>query len=365
MSTVAIIHAAEDTLPARALAEKLRQGKLAVVLEKQPGEQLRSAVQGAKVTIALWSPRSVAQPELVEDATFARGKSKLVHAVMQNAAAPEPFRNEKIANLTGWRGEDAFPGWRELAKLVTDRAGVSPLPPPAPRPPSGFFQPGVVNPAAEAEAERRATTARKQQGRQPQRQSNAQPRSAAAPRTAPAGASAASSNGGGGRTMLIAVIAFVVVAAIGGGGYWFWSQSQGAQSTSAAWDAVDTSSAAALRSFISGDPGDYRDEAEAALASLEERSFEAASDADTIEALEAFLNDFPQSEHALVARGRIAELRTLQQEPAEEVVPTPQPIDPDLLPPTTTPEASSGGPTAITPPANEAPSEPEADPPTN
>jgi len=59
MATVVVIHAAEDTLPARALAEKLRQAKLDVVLEKQPGDELRDAVKAAPVTIALWSPRSI------------------------------------------------------------------------------------------------------------------------------------------------------------------------------------------------------------------------------------------------------------------------------------------------------------------
>ena len=46
MATVAIIHAAEDTLPARALAEKLRAAKLSVQLELPPGEELREAVKG-------------------------------------------------------------------------------------------------------------------------------------------------------------------------------------------------------------------------------------------------------------------------------------------------------------------------------
>jgi hypothetical protein len=359
MATVAIIHAADDALPARALAEKLRQAKLTVVLEKPPGEQQRNAAQGAKVTIALWSPRAVAQPAIAEDVAFARSKSKVVHACMQNAAIPESFRGDKSVNLTGWRGEDTFPAWRELAKLVTDRAGVSPLPPPAPRPASGFFQPGVVNPDAMAAAEKRAAQQRRSQPQRAQQQRQAPRPAQRAPQQAQRSAPsrAQSGGGGGGRTMMIAVATFVAVALVGGGGYYFWSQSQGAQSTSAAWDGVDTSSADALRAFISGDPGEYRDDAESALASLEERSFEAASDADTIEALEAFLNDFPESEHALSVRGRIAELQTLTPTPEEEALPEEaEATDPDLVPPGTTPDAS-GGPAPLTPPAENPPSE--------
>ena len=108
MASVAIIHAAEDALPARALAEKLRQAKLTVVLEKNAGEEQRNAAKDAKVTVVLWSPRSNGQQALIEDAQFAKGKSKLLHACMQNAAAPDAFKNDKIINLTGWRVEDDF-----------------------------------------------------------------------------------------------------------------------------------------------------------------------------------------------------------------------------------------------------------------
>ncbi len=61
-----------------------------------------------------------------------------VHVRMQNAAAPGPFANEPVIDLTGWRGEDDFPAWREVANAVTERAGVTPPPPAPPRPPSGF-----------------------------------------------------------------------------------------------------------------------------------------------------------------------------------------------------------------------------------
>jgi hypothetical protein len=366
MPTVVIIHAAEDTLPARALAEKLRQAKLTVELEKQPGEDLRTAVKSAPVTVALWSPRSAAQPALAEEVAFARGKSKVFHALMQSAQAPEQFRGDKSVNLTGWRGEDDFAPWRELAKLVTDKAGVAPLPPPAPKPPSGFFQPGRPGdagaPAAPQQQQRAGAQPRQQQRPAPQQQ--AQPR----PAPRPAAGAPAAEKSGGGRALVIAAIAFIVVAIAGGGGYWFWSQSQNAQATSAAWENVERNDAAALRAFISGNPGDFRDEAEAALVELEERTYEAASDADTIEAFEAFLNDFPDSEHAIAARGRIAELRTLPETPeaAETAEVTPEaPADPDLVPPGATPEASGGGPVTLTPPTEEPPSDEPADAPTN
>lgn len=381
MASVAIIHAAEDALPARALAEKLRQAKLTVVLERAAGEEQRNAVKDAKVTVALWSPRSNEQKPLIDDAVFAKSKSKLLHACMQNAAAPDAFRNDKIINLTGWRGEDDFPAWRELAVLVTERAGVAAPPPPAPKPPSGFFQPGLVREAQPASAGAPARSAPPRQSAPPPQRTQAAPpppRAAPAPRPQQAppprvAEPAREQSGGGGRMVLIAIVTFVVVALVGGGGYYFWNQSQNADATATAWEAVDTSSADAIRAFLDGDPGDYRDEAQQALAQLEERSFEAASDADTIDALETFVNDFPESEHALAARGRIAELQSLQPPPA---VPDPNapldpnalatPLDPDLVPPGSTtapaptpaPPETTGGPAPITPPA-----QPETPPP--
>lgn len=363
MPSVVIIHAGEDTLPARALAEKLRAANLTPILEQSNSEALRTAIKTAAVTIALWSPRSVEQASLADEVSFARGKSKVVHATMQNAAAPEAFRSDKTVNLTGWRGEDDFPAWRELAKLVTEKAGVKPLPPPAPRPASGFFQPGAVRETAGATAApspargRPAPQAAPQQARSAPRPASAPTpqRTQAPPRAAPP--PAPSEGGGGGRGMMIAIITFVVVAVAGGGGYYFWNQSQ-SSATTTAWDGVAQNDADALRAFLAGDPGDYRDEAQAALAALEERSYESASDSDTIEAFEAFLNDFPESEHAIAARGRIAELQSMPAEvPVEEVDPNAlppteaTPPDADLVPPDSTAATPDGGPATITPPA--------------
>ncbi len=359
MPSVVIIHAPEDTLPARALAEKLRLAKLNVVIEKPPGEELRSAVKGAAVTLALWSPRSVAQGELTDEVAFARGKSKVFHVCMQSAQPPAQFNGDPAVYLTGWRGEDEFPAWRELAKLVTAKAGVAPLPPPPPRGPSGFFQPGRVEtggaPAARSPQQRGAAQQQPRQAPRPVQPPQSQARSAP-PRSAPAAAERPQS-GGGGRGMMIAIIALAVAVAAGGGGYFFWRQSQSAQSTSAAWEEVELNDASAIRAFIGGDPGDFRDEAQAALAELEERSFEAASEIDTIEAFEAFLNEFPESENAIPVRGRIAELQTLAPVEAEALPPT-ETLDPDLVSPGTNPEAS-GGPAPITPPPAQAPSSDE------
>lgn len=359
MPTVVIIHAPDDAMPARALAEKLRQTRVTVTLDKPLGEETRAAVKSAQAAIVLWSPRSVSQQALADDVEFARGKPGVIHACMQNTQAPERFRSDRTVNLTGWRGEDEFPAWRELAQLVTDKVGLAPLPPPPPRSGSGFFQPGRPSDAGPPPRpmpqprQRAPASSAPRSAPQPSRPA---PVASAPPRPAQRAPLHAVPDdppprkGGGG--LVIALVALVAVAAAGGGGYYFWTQSQNARTTSAAWESVEQNNAASLRAFIAGDPGEYRDEAETALAELEERTFEAASDSDTVEALEAFLNDFPDSEHALVVRGRIAELRSQSQPPEVATLPADgATTDPDLVPPGSAP----AGPAQLTPPPAPAP----------
>lgn len=371
MPSVVILHAADDALPARALGEKLRQANLTPVIEKAAGEDRQNAIKNAAAAIALWSPRSIADAGVTADVAFARGKGKLVHACMQSVRPPGDFSNEQWVDLTGWRGEDDFAAWLQLAGLITSIAGVTPMPPPPPKPPSGFFEPGRVG----------APPAQQQQTPPPRREAPPQPAAhrAAPPPVAPPPPRPApeprdTDRGGGPNMALIGIVTFLVVAAVGGGGYYFWSQSQNGAGAAAAWERVDRTSPAELRAFLEGNPGALRDEAREALSELEQSRYAEARAADSIEALEAFAADFPSNANILAVRGRIAELRSLPATPAEnelpaEVTAPAAPVDPDLLPPSaTTPEptpppAATGGPVPLQPaqpePEPETPEEPD------
>lgn len=346
MATVVIIHAAEDALPARALAEKLRAANLNPVIELPPGDELRAAVSKAPVTLALWSARSTAQPALLDEVKFARGKSKIVHARMQNTPTPNGFGSDPSIDLTGWRGEDDFPAWRELAGVVTKIAGVPLPPPPPPKGPAGFFTPGRP---AEAGGPAPARPAAQQQ-RRPQ-----PPRPAAqTPRSAPASGPSPADGAKKGFPLIPAIVAAVLIVG-GGAGFFVWNSLQSAQSQTA-WENVPRNDAGALRAFIADNPGPHRAEAEQALQNLEEQSFDAAQEEDTIDAFESFLNDFPESDHAMQARGRIAELRSLtptEDTTSDAVLPdTTTAVDPDLLPPNDVTEPAPeapGGPAQLAP----------------
>ncbi len=170
---------------------------------------------------------------------------------------------------------------------------------------------------------------------------------------------------------MIAIAAVVAVGAIGAGGYWFLNRDAATSAETVTFDDVDLGSAEALRAFISSTRSNAeRAQAEEALVTLEQQSLDAARDANTIEAFEAFLRDFPESEEAIFVQGQIQELRLQEANtpaaPATtEAPPTGETTEPnpDLVPPNTTPDASGGGPAQLTPP-DPAPAEPPAQPPT-
>jgi hypothetical protein len=354
MASVVIIHAAEDTLPARALAEKLRQAQLQVILEKQPGEDAHRR-EGADDRVCRRVRPQIASRRRVK---FARGKQPF-RTDEQRLSAKRSQRQG--GEPTGWRGEQVA-AWRELAKLVTIAASRRCRRLCRNRPQG--FPPGRVAgrwPTAAASSPATTRTAAAAPATQRPRRRRALP-----PATATLDSRSWRRRAEEGRRHITAAVV-IVHRALGGGGYWFMTQSN-ASATSSAWDSVSRDDADALRAFIDGDPGEYRGEAETALANLEERRFEAAGNAGTIEAYEAFLNDFPNSEHATRANGRIAELRLQQpatETPTEEVPLGPE-TDPDLLPPGTTTTRTpdtTGGPQQITP--AEEPTPPPADLPTN
>jgi hypothetical protein len=325
MSQVVILHVADDTLPARALAEKLRLADLAIVLEKPLGAEARAAIEAAQVAIVLWSPRSVGEAALAADAEFARTHCKMIHAVMQNAQAPQQFLRERGVNLTGWRGEDDFPTWRQLAKFVTDAAGVTP-PPPPPRPAASLFQPGA---AANAQA--------------------AAPPQRPAPAATPGPAAKAN-------TMVIAAIAVVVLGVGVGVALWMNRAQPLAAPSQSAWDDIDPTDAQDLRALL--DNPELRAQAQRALEELEGPAFEAAMEDQDLNKLEQFLKDFPRSRYRDEIQRLIQELKQDIAPPPEaaaattEAEPLPEPGEP-------------GGPVDLTPPATEPPPAPPVEAPGN
>ncbi len=364
MASVVIIHAAENALPARALADKMRAMRLTPVIEVPPGDALREAISSAVAAVALWSPQSVEQHAIVSEADYANQTGKLINARMQNTPAPGQFRAAPTIDLTGWRGEDTFPGWRALAEQVAAKAGVAvPAPPPPLPPPGGFFTPGAPSASAAQAAPRPAPPPRMEAPPEPVPLRPAPPPLREVPRFEPPPPAFAEPPRRGASLVLIGIVTFLVVAAVGVGGYFFYDRMQSAQAASTAWEHVDKTDSAAIRAFLaSANVGNLREPAQAALESLELERLSEARATDTIQSLEKFIRDFPDSRHALEINGRIAELRSAPPSVAIDPA-TGLPIDgaatPALAPstgltpapgPSDSAPAQSGGPIPLTPP---------------
>lgn len=116
------------------------------------------------------------------------------------------------------------------------------------------------------------------------------------------------------RLAIIGVTTFLVVAGVGIGGY---SMIQTGRTTAAAedaWAALDKTDPLALRAFIDGTPGKYRQPAEAALEGLEIDHLGRARETDTIQAYQSFLASFPETRHSAEISGRMAMLRQRERD---------------------------------------------------
>jgi len=116
---------------------------------------------------------------------------------------------------------------------------------------------------------------------------------------------------------LFVAIGVVLLGVVGAGGFYWWTGAQEARAAEAAWNAVPKNDAHALRQYLTNAADEYRHDAETALSLLEAERYLAAREADTIDAMQAFIDDFPDSERVMAARGRIAELQMQQIAAAE------------------------------------------------
>lgn len=341
-------------MPARALADKLTAMRLTPMIELPPGDALRQAVAEAGAVVALWSPQSAGEAALAAEVELVLKTGKLINARMQNTPAPEAFKAAPTIDLTGWRGEDDFPGWRALAEAIAALTGVAAPAPAASAPRGAFFSPG---PAAAAAPRPSAPPPLRPAPPPPPIAPIHQP----APERvyeAPAAQAAADEEPGrrSANLAVIGVVTFLIVAALAIGGYFFYDKMQTAQASDSAWAQLDKTNPAALRAFIeSGRAGGLSEAAQTALQSLEAQRLSEARQTDTIESLEAFLHDFPDSRSAVEINGRIAELR-------QAAADAPPPVDPmsgftDLqAPPTQAPAPTA--PLAAEPPVRAGPLQP-------
>ena len=89
---------------------------------------IEERLKKAKAVVVLWS-KEAAQSEWVQsEADRARAERKLVQLTLDGAPLPMPFDRIQCANLVGWSGDLASPGWIKVAASVAELIGAPAAP---------------------------------------------------------------------------------------------------------------------------------------------------------------------------------------------------------------------------------------------
>lgn len=94
----------------------------------------------ARAVVVLWSADAAKSEWVRSEADRARAERKLVQLTVDGAALPMPFDQIQCADLSGWQGDPAAAGWKQVAASVAELLG-GPTParesgPPRSTPPS-------------------------------------------------------------------------------------------------------------------------------------------------------------------------------------------------------------------------------------
>jgi adenylate cyclase len=87
-------------------------------------EVIAERLQTAKAVVVIWSADAVKSEWVQSEADQARADHKLVQLAIDGAKLPMPFDRIQCADLAGWNGDPADPGWRKVAASIAELAGV-------------------------------------------------------------------------------------------------------------------------------------------------------------------------------------------------------------------------------------------------
>src|SRR5579871_4512313 len=121
------------------------------------GEVIEERLNAAKAVVVLWSAEAVKSHWVRAEADAALAAGKLVQLTLDGALPPMPFNQTQCADLAGWTGDLAAPGWAKVAASIADLAGAEkpaapkPAAPPAPAPSLGVCVLPFVNMSGDPE----------------------------------------------------------------------------------------------------------------------------------------------------------------------------------------------------------------------
>lgn len=86
---------------------------------------IEERLKGARAVVVLWSADPAKSQWVRAEADSARNSGTLIQATLDGSIAPLPFNQIQCADLSGWNGDPANPGW---SKLIASVAALAPQP---------------------------------------------------------------------------------------------------------------------------------------------------------------------------------------------------------------------------------------------
>lgn len=86
-------------------------------------EVIEERLKAAKAVVVIWSAEAVKSEWVQSEADRARNDRKLVQLSVDGAPLPMPFDRIQCADLNGWKGDLAAPGWRKVIASIADLVG--------------------------------------------------------------------------------------------------------------------------------------------------------------------------------------------------------------------------------------------------
>jgi adenylate cyclase len=139
MSDVFISYARSTESEAARFAEALRAAGFSVWRDDElPAHRaymdvIEERLRASKAVLVVWSAEGVKSQWVRAEADVARLAGTLVQLSLDGAALPLPFNQIQCADLVGWTGDAAAPGWRKVLGSIAELVGSAPTAP-APQP---------------------------------------------------------------------------------------------------------------------------------------------------------------------------------------------------------------------------------------
>ncbi len=89
---------------------------------------IEQALAAASCVIVVWTRQSVASEWVLNEASDARKRDRLVPVLLDPVTPPLEFRHLQVADLSSWQGDTGDPQFTELRKAVTAMLGRSEAP---------------------------------------------------------------------------------------------------------------------------------------------------------------------------------------------------------------------------------------------